>query len=49
MLICKGIEMVFRDGVRAQRFINVLATAGTISMILLLLLLKVSNLWIFRV
>lgn len=49
LLICKGIEMVFRDGARAQRFINVLATTGTISMILLLLLLKVSNLWIFRV
>jgi glycopeptide antibiotics resistance protein len=49
LLICKGIERAFKNSVRAQRFINVLSTTGTVLMILLLLLLKVSNLWIFRV
>ncbi len=48
LMIFKGIEKLFKNSIRAQKFINVIATAGTILMILLLLLLKLNNLWIFR-
>lgn len=44
LVIYKGIEKLFKDNIRAQRFINVIASMGTISMILLLLLLVIYNL-----
>ncbi|NFD77374.1 VanZ family protein [Clostridium botulinum] len=48
LMIYKGIEKVFKNSVKAQKFINIIATIGTILMILLLLLLMINNLWIFR-
>ena len=47
-MIYKGIEKAFKDAVKAQKFINILAATGTIFIISALLLLKISNLWIFR-
>ncbi|MES1214340.1 MAG: VanZ family protein [Bacteroidota bacterium] len=46
LMIYKGIEKLFKTDVRAQKFINIIATSGTILMIVLLLLLKTNNLWI---
>ena len=43
-MIFKAIEMVFKNSVTAQKFINIIATIGTILMILLLLLLKLNML-----
>lgn len=48
LIIYKGIEKVFKNSIKAQEFINIIATIGTILMILLLLLLMINNLWIFR-
>lgn len=48
LMIYKGIEKAYQNSVKAQKFVNVFATIGTISMILLLLLLKINKLWIFR-
>lgn len=48
LIIYKGIEKVFKNSVKTQRFINIIAIIGTILMILLLLLLMINNLWIFR-
>lgn len=44
--IFKAIEKMFGSSVKAQKFINVLASIGTASMILFLFLLKTNNLWI---
>ena len=49
LMIYKGIEKVFKTSVKAQKFMNIIAILGTILMILLLLLLKINNLWIFRI
>lgn len=49
LMIYEGIEKIFKNSVKAQKFINMMATIGTILMILLLLLLIITNLWIFRV
>ncbi|WP_024622576.1 VanZ family protein [Metaclostridioides mangenotii] len=49
LMIYKGIEKVFKTSVKAQKFMNIIAILGTIIMILLLLLLKINNLWIFRI
>ncbi len=48
LMIYKGIEKAFKNSVKAQKFINIIATIGTILVILLLLLLMINNLWIFR-
>lgn len=48
LMIYKGIEKAFKNSVKAQKFINIIATIGTILVILLLLLLMTNNLWIFR-
>lgn len=48
LMIYKGIEKVFKNSVKTQKFINIIAIIGTILMILLLLLLRINNLWIFR-
>lgn len=48
LMIYKGIEKVFKNSVKAQKFINIIAIIGTILMILLLLLLMINNIWIFR-
>jgi len=48
LTICKGIEKGFKNSVKAQKFINIMATMGTTLMIVLLLLLKINHLWIFR-
>jgi glycopeptide antibiotics resistance protein len=44
LLIFKAIEKVFNNGVKAQKFINVIAATGTVLMILLLVLLKLNML-----
>lgn len=48
LMIYKGIEKAFKNTLKTEKFINILATIGTILMILFLFLLKVNNLWIFR-
>lgn len=47
LMIFKGIEKLFRSGIRAQKFINIIAATGTIVVIVLLLLLRTGNLWLF--
>ncbi len=44
LLIFKAIEKVFNNSIKAQKFINVTATAGTVLLILMLLLLKMNML-----
>ncbi|MEP7143255.1 MAG: VanZ family protein [Ferruginibacter sp.] len=44
LLIFKAIEKVFKNNVKAQKFINIIAVLGTVLMILLLLLLKLNML-----
>lgn len=46
LMIFKAIEKVFKNSVKALKFINVIAAIGTVLMILFLLLLKTNNLWI---
>lgn len=44
LLIFKGIEKVFNNRVKVQKFINLIATIGTVLMILFLFLLKTNRL-----
>ena len=44
LMIFKAIEKVFKNSVKAQKFINITAAIGTVFMILMLLLLKTNNL-----
>jgi glycopeptide antibiotics resistance protein len=46
LMIYEGIEKVFKNSCKAQKFINILATIGTFLMILFLFLLKTNNLGI---
>jgi glycopeptide antibiotics resistance protein len=46
LMIFRAIAKVFKSSGRAQRSINIIAAAGTVLMILFLLLLKTGNLWI---
>ena len=46
LMIYEGIEKVFKNSGKAQKFINLLATIGTFLMILFLFLLKTNNLGI---
>ena len=46
LMIYIGIEKVFKNSVKAQKFINIIASIGTISMILFLFLLKTNKLGI---
>lgn len=46
LMIYKGIEKAFKNSVRAGNFITIFATIGTISMVVLLFLLKMNKLWI---
>ncbi len=46
LMIFKAIEKIFKNRVKAQKFINVIASIGTALMILFLVLLKTNNLWI---
>ena len=46
LMIFKAIEKVFKNSVKAQKFINIIAAIGTVLMLLFLLLLKTNNLWI---
>ena len=46
LMILTGIEKAFRNSVKTQKFINILAAIGTILMILFLFLLKTNKLWI---
>jgi glycopeptide antibiotics resistance protein len=48
LAVFTGIEKAFKNSVKAQKFINILAATGTILMLILLLLLKINRLWIFR-
>ena len=48
LMIFNGIEKAFKNIVKAQKFINIIALTGTILMILILFLLKINKLWIFR-
>jgi len=42
LMVFKAIEKVFKNSVKAQKFINIIATIGTVLMISLLLLLKMN-------
>ncbi|WP_461401390.1 VanZ family protein [Flavitalea sp.] len=44
LIIFKAIDKAFNNGVKAQKFINIIAATGTILMILLLVLLKMNML-----
>ena len=46
LMMYLGIEKAFKNSVKAQKFINLIALIGTISMILLLFLLKTNHLGI---
>jgi len=46
LMIYTGTEKVSRNSVKAQKFINILATIGTISMLLFLFLLRTNRLGI---
>lgn len=46
LVMYKGIEKTFKNSVKTQKFINIIATIGTILMIVLLFLLKTDRLWI---
>ncbi len=48
LIIYTAIEKVFKNNVKAQRFINTIAAIGTVLVILVLVLLKINSLWIFR-
>jgi glycopeptide antibiotics resistance protein len=48
LMIYKGIEKAFKNSVKAQKLINIIALTGTILVILFLFLLKINKLWIFR-
>jgi glycopeptide antibiotics resistance protein len=44
LMIFKGLEKVFKNNSKAQKFINIIGVIGTVLMILLLLLLKLNML-----
>lgn len=46
LMIYTGIEKAFKNSVKAQKFVNILATIGTVSAILFLVLLRTNQLWI---
>ena len=46
LMIYKGIETAFRNSDQAKKFVNILATIGTVLMILFLFLLKTNQLGI---
>ncbi len=46
LMLYKVFEKIFNNSVKAQKFINIIATIGTVLMILFLVLLKTDNLWI---
>jgi glycopeptide antibiotics resistance protein len=48
LLLYKGIEKAFGDSFMAQKFINITATIATVLIISLLLLLRIKELWLFR-
>ncbi|BCZ45747.1 VanZ family protein [Clostridium gelidum] len=48
LIIYKGIGKAFKNSVKSQKFINIIALTGTILMISILFLLKINKLWIFR-
>lgn len=48
LMIYKGVEKVFKNRLKAQKLINILALSGTICIFSFLLFLKISRLWIFR-
>jgi glycopeptide antibiotics resistance protein len=47
-MIYKGVEKAFKNRLKAQKSVNILALAGTIFIFSFLLFLKISRLWIFR-
>lgn len=48
LVLLKGLEKAFNSPVKAQRFINIIATIGTIAIISILLYLKINRLLMFR-
>lgn len=48
LLIYKGIEWISQDSIKSQKIINIIATMGTILIILLIFLLRINKIWIFR-
>jgi len=46
LMLFKAIEKVFKNSVKAQKFVNIIAGIGTVLVILFLFLLKTNNLWI---
>lgn len=47
-IIYQAIQKGFKDRLKTQKFVNILALAGTIFIFSFLLFLKISRLWIFR-
>lgn len=47
-IIYQEIEKAFKNRLKAQKFVNILALSGTIFIFSFLLFLKISRLWIFR-
>jgi len=48
LIIYKIIEKLLKNGVKVEKVINIIASIGTILMILFLSLLKINNIWLFR-
>ncbi len=48
LFIFQVVEKTFNNSDKARKFINIIATIGTILIILFLLLIKIKHLWIFR-
>lgn len=48
LALLKGNEKLFKDEAKAQKFINIIATIGTILILSLLLYLKINRLLMFR-
>jgi glycopeptide antibiotics resistance protein len=48
LILYKGLEKAFNNPVKAQKFINIIATIGTIVIVATLLYLKINRLLMFR-
>ena len=46
LMMYVGFEKVLKSSTKAQQFVNIVATTGTVIMIVLLILLKTDHLWI---
>ena len=46
LILFKIMELLFKNSAKAQKFVNIVATAGTVLVLLFLVLLKTNHLWI---